>query len=272
MLMLRKRQELKEAVGGLSKRQAHHSKSRLVCVYLCVRMAESPAGSLSHPPFAPLSISVSLTVSISSSSQCISHARTIYAPPIFLDGAMVSFVSKIETQKDKQNEGVEVLVWERADGQVSRRQCRSMPPTINADDSAEKTRKVCVCVCVCVCKRRIYYRNSLARAVRRDASSISRRTRSACAWSFGLVVLASRAASDSLRSPIVSVAYSSTFAPVKQVKPEDALLACAEPLPARRNATTALPSRGARAQHALLPPCCDRLARDTGSRPLPPSS
>ena len=62
-----------------------------------------------------------------------------------------------------------------------------------------------VCVCVCI-KRRLYYRNSLARAVRRDASSLSRRTRSACAWSFGLAVLASRAASDSLHSPILSAA------------------------------------------------------------------
>jgi hypothetical protein len=62
-----------------------------------------------------------------------------------------------------------------------------------------------VCVCVCI-KRRLYYRNSLACAVRRDASSLSRRTRSACAWSFGLAVLASRAASDSLHSPILSAA------------------------------------------------------------------
>ncbi len=92
-------------------------------------MSRGPENHLPHrflsPCLPPISISVSLTVSISSSSQCVTHARTIYAcnkkrkPPFFSGGAMVFFVPKIETQKDAQSEGVEVLVLERADGQVS---------------------------------------------------------------------------------------------------------------------------------------------------------
>jgi len=47
------------------------------------------------------------------------RATTKKKTPFFSGGAMVFFVPKIETQKDAQNEGVEVLVLERADGQVS---------------------------------------------------------------------------------------------------------------------------------------------------------
>lgn len=77
MLMLLKRQELKEAVGGLSKRQGHLSKSRLVCVCVCEdvcevrisvseqRTAESPARSLSLTLPSHLFLYLSLLQSLS---------------------------------------------------------------------------------------------------------------------------------------------------------------------------------------------------------------